>query len=100
MVVLNNLSHRISKSAQMPHNVFPTLTGLQDMTPQENLFLPDGTFKPQLRNTIQDALLVSRFDSVSTVLMDSRWTESQTGIHLYNQDLFCCTYKWDWRHCL
>lgn len=37
------------------------------------LLAPDGSFKPQLRDTIRQALSQSRFDSVSTVLVDERW---------------------------
>lgn len=41
----------------------------------ENLFAPDGTVKPQLRTTVLDVLLETRFDTVSTLLADSRWME-------------------------
>jgi hypothetical protein len=37
------------------------------------LLAPDGSFKPQLRETIRQALSQTRFDSVSTVLADERW---------------------------
>lgn len=37
---------------------------------------PDGSFKTQLRKTVLDTLLETRFDSVSTVMNDQRWTKS------------------------
>jgi hypothetical protein len=37
---------------------------------------PDGSFKTVLRKTVMDALLETRFDSVSTVMNDQRWTKS------------------------
>jgi len=42
---------------------------------KENLFAPDGTVKPQLRTTVLDILLETRFDTVSTLLADNRWME-------------------------
>jgi len=51
------------------------MMGLDKIMPTENLFAPDATFKPQLRKTVLDALLETRFDSVSTVLADDRWME-------------------------
>jgi hypothetical protein len=49
---------------------------LDKIMPRYNLFTPDGFFKPQLRSTILDAMLVTRFDSVSTVLASSQWLDS------------------------
>lgn len=43
---------------------------------EEGLLAPDGSFKPQLRETIRNALAESRFDSISSVLADKRWIES------------------------
>lgn len=40
---------------------------------KDALLAPDGSFKPQLRTVVQDALLDTRFDNVSTVLSDQRW---------------------------
>jgi hypothetical protein len=53
--------------------------GLDKLTPFDSLFSPDGAFKPKLRNTIQDALVQTRFDNVSTVLQDKRWAEDEVG---------------------
>ena len=53
------------------------ILGLQDLTPVDNIGMPNGQFKPQLRKTILDAILTTRFDTVSTVLADNRWTESE-----------------------
>jgi hypothetical protein len=53
------------------------ILGLQDLAPVENLTVPDGTFKPQLRKTILDAILTTRFDTISTVMSNESWTESQ-----------------------
>jgi hypothetical protein len=55
--------------------------GVDRLANPKNLTAPDGTFKPQLRTVVLDALLDSRFDSVSTVLADNRWYEK-------DQDLF------------
>jgi hypothetical protein len=51
--------------------------GIDNLNNGEKLGALDGYFKPQLRTTILDALLETRFDSVSTVLADKRWYESQ-----------------------
>jgi hypothetical protein len=48
---------------------------VSEMIVPDSLLVPDGSFKPQLRTTIQDALLQSRFDSVATVLADDRWID-------------------------
>ena len=53
------------------------ILGLQDMAPVDNIGMPDGKFKPQLRKTVLDAILTTRFDTVSTVLADDRWAESE-----------------------
>ena len=53
-----------------------TATGVDKISPSENLFAPDGYFKPQLRTTVVDTLLESRFDSISSVLADDRWMET------------------------
>lgn len=45
------------------------------MIAPDSLLVPDGSFKPQLRTAIQDALLQSRFDTVATVLADERWID-------------------------
>ncbi len=39
---------------------------------------PDGHFKPNLHTTVLDALLESRFDTVSTVMADDRWMEADS----------------------
>ena len=49
------------------------ILGIHKITKPDNLIAPNGYFKPQLRVTVQDALLETRFDSVSTVLADDRW---------------------------
>ena len=46
--------------------------GVNDWNPPEALSKPDGTFKPQLRETIMSALSSHRFNSMSTVLADER----------------------------
>jgi hypothetical protein len=51
------------------------MLGIHKITKPDSLIAPDGYFKPQLRVTVQDALLETRFDSVSTVLADDRWFE-------------------------
>lgn len=43
---------------------------------ESSLLGPDGFFKPNLKSTIQTALEESRFDSVSSVMADKRWMES------------------------
>jgi len=53
------------------------MLGLDKLTPAESLMAPDGHFKPQLRATVMDALLETRFDSVSSVLADERWINSE-----------------------
>ena len=55
------------------------LIGVDKIRPKDNLFAPDGSFKPQLRTTVLDALLETRFDSVSTVLSDKRWMDGNTN---------------------
>jgi len=55
------------------------LIGTDKLRPKDNLFAPDGSFKPQLRTTVLDALLQTRFDSVSSVLSDQRWLEGNTN---------------------
>lgn len=49
--------------------------GVTKLRKMEALTAPDGSFKPQLRNVVMDALLDTRFDSVATVLADTRWFE-------------------------
>lgn len=53
------------------------MLGLDKLTPTSNLMAPDGSFKPQLRTTVMNALLETRFDSVSSVLADNRWIEAE-----------------------
>lgn len=55
------------------------IMGLSAVTAVDNLTAPDGSFRPQLRKTVLDAILTTRFDSVSTVLADDRWTEKETA---------------------
>ena len=52
------------------------LIGVDKLQPKTRMSGPDGSFKPQLRTTVLDALLETRFDSVSTVLSDHRWLEA------------------------
>ena len=47
--------------------------GVNDWNPPEALLGPDGSFKPQLRSTIMNALLDHRFNSLSSVLADDRF---------------------------
>lgn len=56
------------------------ILGIDKFSSAANLTAPDGTFKPQLRTVVLDALLDSRFDSVSTVLADSRWYEEDKDL--------------------
>jgi hypothetical protein len=49
------------------------------MLTRGTLLAPDGTYKPNLRTTIQDALLESRFDSVATVMAEERWVDAAAG---------------------
>lgn len=42
---------------------------------ESTLIAPDGSFKPQLRTTVLNALTETRFDSISSVLADQRWIE-------------------------
>jgi hypothetical protein len=58
------------------------LMGFDKLMPPERMIAPDGTFKPQLRATIQDTLNQSRFDSVSSVLADPRWMEADADLFL------------------
>lgn len=51
------------------------ILGLDKMAKEDSLLALDGHFKPQLRATVLDALLETRFDTVSTVLADPRWFE-------------------------
>jgi hypothetical protein len=49
--------------------------GIDRLTRADGLLAPDGAFKPNLRTVVLDALVQSRFDSVSTVIADARWYE-------------------------
>lgn len=58
--------------------------GTKGIHTESSLLAPDGSFKPQLKQTIQAALSQSRFDSVSSVVADERWMEgggTQKPIH-------------------
>ena len=55
------------------------IMGLSAITAVDNLTAPDGSFRPQLRKTVLDAILTTRFDSVSTVMADDRWTENEAA---------------------
>ncbi|CAM9178964.1 unnamed protein product, partial [Ectocarpus fasciculatus] len=57
---------------------------VEKMIPPTNLLNPEGGFKSQLRTTVQDALLQSRFDSVATVLADERWFENNDAFEEKN----------------
>ena len=50
--------------------------GIDKLAAKDNMMAPDGSFKPSLRKTVLDALLETRFDSVSTVMSDQRWTKA------------------------
>jgi hypothetical protein len=54
--------------------------GISKLVKKESLTGPDGSFKPQLRNVVMDALLDTRFDSVATVLADTRWFEKNEEV--------------------
>jgi len=56
------------------------VTGADKISLPENLFLPDGSRKPLLRNTIVDSLVQSRFDSISSVLADDRWMDQDKAV--------------------
>ena len=47
-----------------------------------NLLAPDGTFKPQLRTTVYNTLLESKFDNVATLLSEPGWADQN------KEDLF------------
>ena len=63
-----------------------TELGLNTLNNSNNLLKPDGTFKPHLRTVVLDALLDSRFDSVSTVLADKRWYEEDEDLFQNNKN--------------
>jgi len=48
---------------------------LEKIMPAANLLDPGGAFKPHLRTAVLDALLTTRFDSMSTVVAESEWTD-------------------------
>ena len=50
--------------------------GLDKIMPAANLLDPGGSFKPQLRTTVLDSLLTTRFDSVAHVMSDVDWTDA------------------------
>lgn len=54
--------------------------GVGDTSSDSGLIAPDGRFKPQLRATIQNTLLTSRFDNVATVLADAGWADKNDEI--------------------
>jgi len=56
------------------------LLGIDKLERSTGLMAPDGSFKPQLRTVVLDALLDTRFDSVSTVLADDRWYEADEDV--------------------
>eukprot|EP01031_Cornospumella_fuschlensis_P000075 gene75-86_t len=53
---------------------------IHNLDKQDALLAPDGSFRPKLRAVVQDALLDSRFDNVSTVLSDPRWFEKNEEV--------------------
>lgn len=56
-----------------------TILGLKYLQPEENLVAPDGSFKqPYLRETIRDALMETRFDSVSVLIADMDRIDNQS----------------------
>eukprot|EP00606_Chrysophyceae_sp_TOSAG23-5_P000215 GSChrysophyteH2.ASY1.ANO1.1443.1 assembled CDS len=63
------------KTQENAQNEVNSLIGVDKIRANDSLFAPDGTFRPKLRTTVQDALLETRFDNVSTVLSDRRWLE-------------------------
>lgn len=72
--VANNLQREADEARALEDSAAKEvegLLGLQYMMPEESLLAPDGTFKrPQLRETIKDALLETKFDSVAALLAD------------------------------
>jgi hypothetical protein len=62
------------------------LMGIDKMLSSEKLISPDGHFKPQLRTTVLDALLESKFDSVATVIADGAWAEKAAYADTDEQD--------------
>ena len=54
------------------------ILGVSKILKEDSLTAPDGTFRPELRKTVLNALLETRFDSVSSVLADTRWFEEET----------------------
>tara|TARA_A100001015_G_C15017864_1_gene726404 strand:+ start:913 stop:2751 length:1839 start_codon:yes stop_codon:yes gene_type:complete len=63
------------------------ILGLQDLAPVDNIGMPDGKFKPQLRKTVLDAILTTRFDTVSTVMADDRWMESNESAFVKQKEI-------------
>eukprot|EP01038_Epipyxis_sp_PR26KG_P004402 gene4402-6226_t len=71
----NKIQKELSEDRSAQEQVNDIL-GISKVTQEDSLMAPDGTFKPQLRTTVLDALLSTRFDSVSSVLADSRWIDN------------------------
>lgn len=67
---------RMNEEKSAKHEIDKAL-GVVALGNSDTLIAPDGRFIPQLRNTIMDALLETRFDSVSSVLADERWMQSE-----------------------
>ena len=47
---------------------------------EDSLLGPDGAFKPNLKQTITNALNETRFDSISAVMADKRWMEDDDNL--------------------
>jgi hypothetical protein len=50
--------------------------GTKNILKADCIMYPDGVFKPSIKRTVQDALLETRFDSVSHVLLDKGWIDT------------------------
>ena len=76
-----NLNHSNNNATEVEaKREVEDILGIHKITKPDSLIAPDGYFKPQLRVTVQDALLETRFDSVSTVLADERWFEGDENL--------------------
>ena len=76
----NNNSNNYNTAELEAKREVEDILGIHKITKPDSLIAPDGYFKPQLRVTVQDALLETRFDSVSTVLADERWFEGDENM--------------------
>lgn len=72
-----NTSRQTEEEIKQANKEVDAMLGFDKLTPSDNLSAPDGSFKPQLRSLVLDTLVTTRFDSVSSVLCDERWMDSE-----------------------